>query len=98
MFVSGRLVIPSRLLVLRGWSSETVSPCAAVSACGIEIDAVPANKLSVKALQTLKAFSTERKSSCVKVCWMLGLDDAPTCFPTVWWYAFMKANVAITLL
>ena len=36
-------LIPSRLLVLRGCSSETVSPCAAVSACGIEFDAVPAN-------------------------------------------------------
>ena len=39
-------------------------------------------------------------SSCVEVCWMLGLDDGPTRFPTVWWYmyAFMKANVTITLL
>ena len=28
---------------------------------------------------------------------MLGLDDGPMRFPTVWWYmyAFMKANVAI---
>ena len=36
-------------------------PSRSVSACGIEIEAVTASKLSVKALQTLIVFSTERK-------------------------------------
>ena len=36
-------------------------PSRSVSACGIEIEAVTASKLSVKALQTLIVFSTEWK-------------------------------------
>ena len=102
MFVSGRLVNPvtsacaswmffrDRLALcscerLRDWVRRSASEHYVTSWVS-------------KPCRPWKHFRLKGRSSCVKVCWMLGLDDAPTCFPTVWWYAFMKANVAITLL